>query len=482
MKRFGFLLAIVFATSGLMSSCDSMLDVPAESVISSSSFWRSEEDASAGLNGVYVKFRDAFKEHNFFMWGDYRMGYYCNNIANGYVNYGNIWDNLIDPATKGTDWTAIYNCINACNLVITKVPGIKFASDAKKNNVLGQAYFVRAFCYWEVVRLWGNAPLMTVGIESDDPDLIYPSRQPVEDVFALIESDIAQAESLLGSSNGKFKANLATAYLLDADVNLWQAKVNKKGNDYLNKASQALDKFDANNTASLSSSYENVFRDDNNAEIIFSIPFIQDENTSCLAFICITSEVNAEYRNNPIPVGASTQWLRINDSHYDFLHEDPSDTRADINAMVYNAPNGEVYRWVNKYNGTLVNGTRYYDSDYKVYRYADAVMLKAEILNELGKPAEAIAKINTIAKRAYGKDNYYNGSYSKDQVTEIITNERLKEFASEGKLWFDMVRLGKAFEKVAPLKGRQNEKGILLWPVANKTINDNPNMIQTEGY
>ena len=196
----------------------------------------------------------------------------------------------------------------------------------------------------------------------------------------------------------------------------------------------------------------------------------------------IISKVSTPYQNNPVPVGASTQWTTITDAHHAFLHEDPSDTRANVNDIIYDAPTGETYKWVNKYLGTWANGTRYYDSDYRLYRYADAVMLKAEIQNELGSQANAIAAVNKIAKRAYGKDNYYDGNYSKAEVDEIIINERMKEFATEGKTWFDLVRMGKAFEKVPTLAGKQNQKNILLWPVANASINYNPNIKQTEGY
>ena len=65
---------------------------------------------------------------------------------------------------------------------------------------------------------------------------------------------------------------------------------------------------------------------------------------------------------------------------------------------------------------------------------------------------------------------------------EIILNERLKEFATEGKAWFDLIRFGKVFERVETLKGRENEQNILLWPVNDASINTNKNITQTPGY
>ena len=70
----------------------------------------------------------------------------------------------------------------------------------------------------------------------------------------------------------------------------------------------------------------------------------------------------------------------------------------------------------------------------------------------------------------------------KSHLNEAIVTERMKEFAAEGKLWWDFIRLGVVFKKSPYLVGRENELNILLWPVAQASINKNPNIIQTPGY
>jgi hypothetical protein len=64
----------------------------------------------------------------------------------------------------------------------------------------------------------------------------------------------------------------------------------------------------------------------------------------------------------------------------------------------------------------------------------------------------------------------------------ILLDERLKEHATEGKAWFDLIRMGQVFDRVESLKGRENELNILLWPVDNASINTNPAIKQTPGY
>lgn len=113
---------------------------------------------------------------------------------------------------------------------------------------------------------------------------------------------------------------------------------------------------------------------------------------------------------------------------------------------------------------------------------AEAVLFKAEIENALGNTAAALAELNKIAKRAYKTDAYYPSSLSKTDVDNAIIDEILKEFVAEGKSWWTLVRFDVAFDRIASLKGRQNETNILLWPVSSNSINSNPAIEQTEGY
>ena len=100
--------------------------------------------------------------------------------------------------------------------------------------------------------------------------------------------------------------------------------------------------------------------------------------------------------------------------------------------------------------------------------------------NALGNTDGAVDALNQVARRAYGVDDYYPKSLSQDDVDARILDERLKEFTVEGKLWWDMVRFGQAFERIPALQGRESERNILLWPIADGSINGNPNIIPNE--
>lgn len=463
-------------------SCDSMLDLTPKSSITVNSMWEDASDAKAGLTGAFSRFRSAFQTE-YAIWGDYRTGFYGNGNDNGSVNNGNIWLNQLIPSARGTNWANLYTAINDCNLVLKHTPGIRFDREDEKNHILGSAYFLRAYMYYYIGRIWGDAPVLTEGFESDDQEGLFPVRDPAAKVFEQVESDLLKAFELV-STSGKapWEITRAAVCMLQTDFYLWRAKVNRQP-DALEKADAALTQV-LNAGLPLSDSYESVFRDDENTEIIFSIAFIEAENTSSFAgdYLLNLNNVPSDLQNNPIQIGSHAQWVSLTPEHRDFIHSTEGDTRADVNISDYATDDGKYFSWINKYLGTWKEGTRIFDSDLRLYRYAEALLFKAEIEIARNNVAAALPYLNRIAKRAYGKDRFYSGSYSQAQAETILLDERLKEFCTEGKSWFDLIRFGKVFERVETLKGKENELNILLWPVHNASINTNPAITQTPGY
>jgi hypothetical protein len=445
--------------------------------------WENPGDAKAALNGAFNRFRAAYAT-NYIAWGDYRTGFYGNGTANGAVNRGTLWNNQLIPSSMGTNWGGLYNAINDCNLIIKHTPKIPFTSDNEKNHIIGSAYFLRAFMYHTISRIWGDAPVLTEGFESDNQEGLFPVRNPVNEVFNQIEKDLAEALNLIGN-NGKapYDVTKETVCMLQADFYLWQAKQNGKNNTAVDKADVALNTV-LNSGKSLSNSYENVFRDDDDPEILFSIAFVEAENTTSFAndFLLTLADISSEYYNNPIQVGSHAHWVSITPKHKDFLWNVENDSRAAINLSDFTTSEGSYFSWINKYLGTWKEGTRIFDSDIRIYRFAEALLFKAEIEIARNNYSGALGYINQIAKRAYGTENYYSGDYSQTEMETILLDERLKEHATEGKAWFDLIRMKQVFNRVESLKGRENELNILLWPVDNASINTNPAIIQTPGY
>lgn len=475
MKKVISLIVLCF----IVISCDNILNIEPKSIVTSANMWQDESDAQGAMNGMYRQFRQAMNQT--FLWGDSRTGLYTRGRS---IRNPELFENRVNPGSNGTNWNNLYSTINDANLILKYVPEIPFTNESQKNNILANAHFVRAVCYYKIARVWGDAPLLLEGFESATQEGLYPTRSPVAAIFDQVNNDIETALNLVpANANNIIYASKSAINMLKADLHLWLAKARNGGNENLNIALGAVNDVLQGNY-SLLNNYETVFRNDINNEIIFSIRFERDQgpgNYYSGNFLLPVYLVPAPLRYNPIPHGGNAQWYSMSVEAENFLHENPNDSRSMVNFAVYQFDN-ESYRYVNKYIGEFIDGTFFATSDLKVYRFAEAIMFKAEIENALGNQATALNYLNLIAERAYGQADFYSGTFSREALDQIILDERMKEFSSEGKVWFDLIRFGKVFERVWSLQGRDNETGILLWPLNFDSINRNPNLVQNPGY
>ena len=408
----------------LLSACNGDLDIINNSAVSSNSMWKEEGDATAAMYGLYNKFRSSFSE-GYMYWGEYRTGLWGDGLT-GQTSRDQVYQNQIPTNHTFADWTNLYTTINDANLILKHAQNIQFKTEESKNEVLANAYFVRAFCYYWIGRIWGDAPLLLDGFESDNQEGLFPTRNPADAIFKQVGEDADKALTLIPQNINKNIASKASISMLKADYDLWMYKVRKGGDSYLRDAADKINYILSNSSYALESNYADVFNDNSGKEIIFEWSYIQDEFTS----------------------GSTNDYL---------------------------VPSQYV-------SNEYINNTRVFDADVIVYRYADAILMDAEIKLAENNITGAIEALNKIAKRAYGQDNYYATTISAAEVKDAIITERKKEFCAEGKLWWDFIRLDVAFSENSYLRGRENEKNVLLWPISQNSINKNPTLKQTIGY
>lgn len=475
---------MILAGAFLLSSCHGDLNVVQESEFTSLSMWTSPSDAAGAVNGAYSHLR-ATLNTSLAEYGDYRSALYGGGMMS-IVDYDKMAANVIVRDMSGTNWSSLYTVINDCNLVLKYTPKIDFTSANEQNQLLADALFIRAYCYFLIARVWGDAPLLISGFESDKQDDLYPVRESASNIYAQVEADLAEAARLIPATvKDVYKATPASINMLQADYFLWKAKVLGGGNEALKSAQTAVNAVLNNGNYALLDNFANVFGVENegNKEIIFAFNYQINEYTGGYPSYYLAPEQyveNKELINNPVPIGSHQQYVCITDDYAQFLSSDPNDKRT---AVTYGeCVDGETnWRWINKFKGEWTSATRYFSSDIIMYRYAEALLMKAEVENALGNTSAAIDALKRLEKRSYGTQNRYNGM-SKDQLDKEIVDEYLKEFVSECKSWWVFVRFGVAFERVEHLKGKENVKNILLWPIASACINTNPNIKQTEGY
>src|SRR5690606_13097853 len=141
------------------------------------------------------RMRSAFSQ-GLVYWGEYRTGLW------GAGNHGGLsqavrdrtYQNTMDNTHTYADWEQLYTTINQANLVLRYTPQIPFTNEERREEVMANAYFIRANCYYWIARIWGDAPLVLEGYESASQDL-RPTRTPAGDIYLQVESDIEEALS-----------------------------------------------------------------------------------------------------------------------------------------------------------------------------------------------------------------------------------------------------------------------------------------------
>lgn len=486
-----------------MAACHGSLDIVQRNKLTASNMWKTSTQVESSTNTIYDLLRSNFAQDNISLlhWGELRVGPYMWGYSHIHKVYTSkdILDNNMTSSSASTHWSKLYNAIDQANAVLKYAASSDIEmTEEKRSWALAQAYFARAYCYFWAARLWGGVPLNLNPIESTTQPDLYPKRASAGEVYAQIAKDIEQAIALqdyLGTN--KYLATKDALNMLKAEYALWMYTNQNAGESYLDLAEEALNVIGikAGDTRLLND-YSMIFdgrgtHNKNSPEVVFA--YLNDQNYQLKAgyakyFTFPTSAVKKEYQNNPVPV-ATTQYLDYGDEFLKVLRKS-RDERGDRRVATNlgegkygnnESLNGGVITWPNKYIGDLSSGVMENDADYIYYRYAQAVMMHAELKYYQGKYSEALLSLNIIAKRAYGKDNYYTNS-SKSAVLQAITDEYFLEFPCEGVIWWALIRLDRIWDYNESLKKRRDSTNILLWPVNKSSRNKNTNITQTEGW
>lgn len=486
-KLIGTLMAVA-----MFSACTDDLTLKPISQITNTSFWNTPEEARGALNGMYVRMRTQAAT-NFFIWGEARSELWVQNFGfDPSINFY-VFTNNLSRVNPGPDWTSMYSVVHDANLILKYVPNIAFANEADKNEILAQAYAMRAFTYFMMTKVWGDLIVIEQPTEGFNPETIYKERSPQADVFALIKKDLDASLALFATNNiptGRIKWSKPAVNALKADVYLWTAKRLKGGAADFNTALAAIAEVEKSDVQLLPDfSQVFAFTNKGNKEIIMGVRFAEGESTGRSVFGGVTALAAPTAPFTPQSVidkllpysGKDGYWQMSQVASKQFSDDDlrknatfieVNQTKDGVTTFLYNIDQ--------KWPGVITGGVRVMYDDLILYRYADIILMKAEAQNGLGQdPSDAM---NLIRKRAYGAKfeahKFVNGTQASND--EAILQERLFEFVQEGKRWWDLVRFGKALEKVPLLKGKTEND--LLFPLSETILSLEPLVKQNPGY
>jgi starch-binding outer membrane protein, SusD/RagB family len=404
-------------------------------------------------------------------------------------NYNNINSN---PNALAQPWTTLYEAIGRANLLIENLEGNTSLDAALKNKAYGEAYFVRAICYFFAVRVWGKVPMRLKPITNSNDVGLALSEIPA--IYDQIITDLKFAETALPATVAAAFAGRATSGA--AKVALAEVYLTK--GDYQNARDKAKEVMDTKATYGydLEPSLATIFSPTlpTNKEDIFSLKFSQvldrgafmasywaDSRAKAAGFSVSGNKFGGIMSQAPLISGWDNNDLRKRFSVYkDYLINGVL-TNAEVEPGIYDLRMGKY----KDPNAPIDTGN---GNDLYFYRFADVLLIYAEAENKLnGANTAAYNAVNQVRRRGYGVPITtpnatvdLPAALTQAQFDDMVFRERGYEFVGECKRWFDMVRTGRvaqtinAARAVIPSPSRKPVPTKTLFALPDVEIQNNP--------
>lgn len=499
MKTFPFryLLTALVALVLLFPGCEKFLDTDPQGQLTQEDFPETASDALLATNAAYVSLRE---------WHFNFGGYPILDILSDDAHKGSNTNDQLStlgpydhfghtPSQDGLDrwWNALYKGIKRANVVIERVPAISM-DPALRDRYIGEARFIRAMLYFDLVRAWGGVQIIT----STVPPADLPRSTAVQ-VYELIIEDLEYAIGVLPekySTQDAGRATLGAAKALLGKVYLYRQ-------EYLLAESLFLEVI-ISGMYDLEQEYvdANGVDGNNGVESIFEIGALSLEgfgaggnqyaNTQGVrgtpnrgwGFNRPSIDLRESFETgdprlkgtiidlgDTMDVGTPHQIIILGDTPTPDVTTDDEGNVIEIecyNRKVWVPGNNTITQW---------------GHHRRIIRYADVLLMAAEALNKNGKPGEALLHLNRVRERArQGNNSLLPDITTTDPalLEEIILEERRHELAMEGHRFWDLVRTGKAPGILGPLGFVQGKHELLPIPqseidISQGVLTQNPN-------
>src|SRR5690554_3594347 len=196
MKKLNIILFYFLAL--IITSCN-LLDVEPTTSWTGTNIPTEEAHLEGMLYAGYERLQTALSI-NFMVYGEMRSDVFYNNAFN--VNIDKVVNNKLDYGMSLASWRTFYETIKQANLVLKYTPELLEEGkipEASANSFMGQAYCMRAFTYFYILRIWGEAPLILEPFLSNN-DIVDRGRDPLDKMFEQIHSDLDSAAILMPAS------------------------------------------------------------------------------------------------------------------------------------------------------------------------------------------------------------------------------------------------------------------------------------------
>ena len=470
------------------SSCSDFLEQNPQTDLSENDFYKTADDILSAVNGAYSSLQEGDIYGNWYVFGEIPSDNTRNQLS-GSVTTQNEFDQFyIDTQNSmiANFWKAAYKVINRTNTVLGRIDGIEINTELANRYKL-ECKFIRALMYFNLVRVYGDVPLVLKEISiSESYDIL---REPKENVYNQIIADLKEAQDLPVSystaedgraTQGAAKALLANVYMTlhkYAEAETILAEIINSGRYSLLENTPGSLNIDG---------YKNVFSpvNHNSKEGIFEIQFLKGGYGE-----------GSNYANNFAPENSGTNVVAVGGTGGNNIPEmdiynayEEGDLLRDFSMSLGYYDNRKNNEWVESRYVCKFMDVPYQNNDasnnYPVIRYADVILMYAEALNQNGKTAEACKYLNMTRRRGFGYQTTETSpvdlqTTDKAQFALMVEQERRVELAFENHRWFDLIRTGRAVE-VMRSKGFSLNETNLICPIPQKQIDVNPKLTQND--
>lgn len=453
MKKY-FRIAILLLNILWFNSCEDFLNLSPISEMAVTSFYKNDSEVEGGVVAIY----DGMQKYVQVEWALAEMR--SDNTHTRAQRSEGEWrefetmDVQTINATVSDYWIDNYNVIFRANTVLANLKNVSNAT--LKLQYEGEAKFARALSHFNLVRAFGDVPIVDKIINYNDQE--YFSRDPQYEVYKFIESDLLKAIDNLPSRT-KIAVGRATKGAAQAIL----AKVYLTMKEY-QKAKTQLDQIISSGDYILMTTFRDVFYSERNNEIIFGIQFIPNDSKDSQKFSYQFTESGLNYPTDDL--------MNI---------IDPTDKRLPT-LFFWNITAGAEGDWeTGKYQPATKSQSM--GNDWIIIRYADVLLMHAEAIlagNASTTDPSALSSFNAVRTRA-GLSNVSN------LTKDLLLTERRIELCFENQRLYDLIRFGVAETVMAafslkPEPGFEFKSTALLLPIPRREINLYPELKQNPGY
>jgi hypothetical protein len=432
----------------LFSSCKKVLETTPELYIDQAQSIVDKRSAQAALTGAYNALSLNSYQGNAFRYVTNLAGDNIKWVGNSPTNREfDVYGIFTTNSRVQELWSAIYKTINISNNIIELVPQVTDVtlSQADRNKLRGEAFFLRALGYFDLVRLWANVPITSAATQTPgDAKGVKNSRS--DEIYRFIEKDLDSAEKLLPAIVNRNRANQYTVKALKARLYLYLENW-PKAEKY------ATEVIDNSTDFRLVKPYSRFYESKNTVESIFELDYtINNKNNYA-----------ANWFQNPVS-GGKKEFLPTDE--FITMVKDPA-IGGSRSALVFTA-GGITY---GNMNFKIATG----EDQVYILRLAEIFLVRAEARAEQQKLAEGLQDLNVIRTRA--DVPAVQSVTGKEELIEKILLERRMELAYESHRWFDIIRRGLA-QKVLGI----TDANKLIFPIPRQEILVNPELTQNAGF